>query len=52
MNPLNVENYKFIFSDKPNINEPLGTYNFIKWLAFVPARVLFYYTMPDCRIEK
>ena len=52
MNPLNKQNYLQMLSQMPDMNEPNGIKKFILWALFLPIRILFYFTIPDCRSEK
>ena len=52
-NPMNPNNLALFTYDMPNMQEE-GTsqFKFFKWMIMLPPRVLFHFTIPNCRIEK
>jgi hypothetical protein len=39
-------------ADMPDIKEEKGPIKMLKWVLLLPPKVLFYFTIPDCRVEK
>lgn len=52
MNPFKKANYAVFLFQMPNLQEKNGFANFVKWLIFSPVKILLYFTIPDCRVEK
>jgi Ca2+/Na+ antiporter len=56
LNPLNKANYALFLGDMPDWRgDPAsggGMRAMAKWIYLLPTKILFYFTMPDVRVEK
>jgi Ca2+/Na+ antiporter len=56
LNPLNKANYALFTGDMPDWrgdkSQGGGPLAFAKWCTLTPTKVLFYFSMPDVRVEK
>jgi hypothetical protein len=51
-NPLNPINLQLFLADKPDLAGEKAYIKMFQWAIFLPARVFFHFTIPDCRLEK